>query len=64
MEKQLSTTEFLVNDVLTIADISLYAYTHVAHEGGFELANYPAIKLWLSRISNHPRHITMTQTAV
>lgn len=62
MEKQLSKTEFFVNDVLTIADISLYAYTHVADEGGFELSAYPYIELWLSRIANHPRHITMSQS--
>ena len=59
MEQQLSKTEFFVNDVLTIADISLYAYTHVADEGGFELAAYPAIESWLSRIANHPRHVKM-----
>ncbi len=64
MERQLQETPFLVNDVLTIADISLYAYTHVAHEGGFELSAYPAIKSWLSLISSHPRHITMSQAAV
>ena len=61
MEQQLETTEFLVDDTFTIADISLYAYTHVAHEGGFELSAYPAIESWLARISNHPRHITMSQ---
>ena len=59
MEKQLSEAEFFVNNTFTIADISLYAYTHVAHEGGFELKPYPAIESWLSRISSHPRHITM-----
>lgn len=64
MERQLKETEFLVNGALTIADISLYAYTHVAHEGGFELSTYPAIESWLSRISNHPRHITMSQASL
>lgn len=64
MEEQLQETPFLVNDTLTIADISLYAYTHVAHEGGFELSAYPAIESWLLRISSHPRHITMSQAAV
>jgi glutathione S-transferase len=61
MEQHLEKNEFMVNDTLTIADISLYAYTHVAHEGGFQLEKYPAIESWLSRISNHPRHITMAQ---
>ena len=64
MEQQLRETEFLVDNTLTIADISLYAYTHVAHEGGFELSAYPAVESWLSRVSNHPHHITMSQAAV
>ena len=64
MEQQLSETEFLVNDALTIADISLYAYTHVAHEGGFELSGYPAVLTWLGRVSSHPRHVTMSQAAI
>ncbi len=63
MERQLYETEFLVNGALTIADISLYAYTHVAHEGGFDLSAYPAIGAWLSRVASHPRHITMSQAA-
>ncbi len=64
MEHQLSDTEYLVDGLLTIADISLYAYTHVAHEGGFELSGYPAIQTWLNRVSSHPRHVTMSQDAV
>ena len=64
MEHQLSDTEYLVDGLLTIADISLYAYTHVAHEGGFELSGYPAIQTWLNRVSSHPRHVTMSQGAV
>ncbi len=63
MERQLSETEFLVNGALTIADISLYAYTHVAHEGGFDLSAYPAIGAWMSLVASHPRHITMSQAA-
>ena len=64
MDRQLSETEFLVNDALTIADISLYAYTHVAHEGGFDISAYPAIGAWLNRVVSHPRHITMSQADV
>ncbi|MDJ1180716.1 glutathione S-transferase family protein [Roseofilum sp. BLCC_M91] len=60
MEQQLSKTDFLVNGSLTIADISLYAYTHVADEGGFELSEYPAIRAWLDRVSSHPHHLTMS----
>lgn len=59
METQLAQTTYLVGDDLTIADISLYGYTHVAHEGGFNLGEYPAIKQWLKRIQNHPKYIGM-----
>jgi glutathione S-transferase len=45
----------------TIADIALYAYTHVAHEGGFDLAPYPAVCAWLARVKGQPRHIPITQ---
>jgi glutathione S-transferase len=61
METQLARTPFLTGDVYTIADISLYAYTHVAHEGGFDLAAYPAISTWLRRVAAHPQHVTMEQ---
>ena len=43
----------------SIADIALYAYTHVAHEGGFDLAGYPAINAWLDRVAAQPGHITI-----
>ncbi len=59
MEAQLEKTDFLAGDGYTIADISLYAYTHVASEGGFELAGYPAICAWLKRVASHPRHVTI-----
>jgi glutathione S-transferase len=52
MEHQLSQTPFLTGSTLTTADISLYGYTHVAHEGGFALTQYPAIKTWLERIQS------------
>ena len=51
MEYQLQSNGFLVGDRMTTADISLYAYTHVAHEGGFDLDGYPAMRKWLSRIA-------------
>jgi glutathione S-transferase len=53
--------EFLVGGKYSIADIALYAYTHVAHEGGFDLANYPAIREWLARVKSQPHHIPITQ---
>lgn len=59
MEQQLSTTPYLVGDELTIADISLFGYTHVAHEGGFDLSKYPFIKQWISRINSHPNFVGM-----
>lgn len=59
MENQLAKTSFLVGKSLTVADISLYGYTHVAHEGGFDLSKYPAIQAWLSRISSHPNYVGM-----
>lgn len=53
MEKQLSMTPYLAAERITTADISLYAYTHVAHEGGFELSGYPAVLAWLDRVTSH-----------
>jgi glutathione S-transferase len=47
----------------TIADIALYAYTHVAHEGGFDLAPYQAVRAWLERVRAQPRHVPITQSA-
>jgi glutathione S-transferase len=48
---------YLVGDALTLADIALYAYTHVAHEGGFSLERYPAIRAWLDRVAAEPGHV-------
>lgn len=59
MEKRLLETDYLVDNELTIADISLYAYTHVAHQGGFDLTIYPSILRWLKRVENQPLFITM-----
>ena len=59
MEAQLQKTPYLVGNELTTADISLYGYTHVAHEGGFNLLEYPAIQKWLNRIKAHPKYIGM-----
>jgi glutathione S-transferase len=59
MERQLAEHEFLVGDRYSIADISLYAYTHVAPEGGFSLTPYPATREWLARVEAQPGHIAM-----
>ena len=61
MEQHLATRSFFVNEQYTIADIALYAYTHVADEGGFDLSRYPAIRAWLERVRTQPRHILITQ---
>jgi glutathione S-transferase len=57
MERHLSTHEFLVGERYTIADIALYAYTHVAGEGRFDLSGYPHIHAWLERVVEQPGHV-------
>lgn len=60
MERHLSTRTFFVGERYSIADIALYAYTHVAPEAGFDLAPYPHILAWMGRVSAHPKHIPIT----
>jgi len=60
METHLATRAFFVAERYSIADIALYAYTHVAHEGGHDLASYPAVQSWLARVAAQPRYITIT----
>jgi glutathione S-transferase len=60
MERHLSTHQFHVGERFTIADIALYAYTHIADEGGFDLSGYPAIREWLHRVAAQPRHVPIT----
>jgi glutathione S-transferase len=57
MERELASREFLVSDTYTIADIALYAYTHVAGEGGFDLSGYPGVGAWLDRVAAQPGHV-------
>lgn len=57
MERHLDGRDFLVAERYSLADISLYAYTHVAHEGGFDLQPYPATRAWLERVAAQPGHI-------
>lgn len=59
MEKHLSENPFFVMNVYTIADIALFAYTHVADEGGFDLSTYPAIQAWIRRVEAQPGHISI-----
>jgi glutathione S-transferase len=59
MERHLDGREFFVGDGATVADLALYAYTHVADEGGFELSRFPAIGAWLERVSSLPGYISI-----
>jgi glutathione S-transferase len=59
MEQHLATRGFFAGERYTIADIALYAYTHVAHEGGFDLAPFAAVRAWLSRVAAQPGHIAI-----
>jgi glutathione S-transferase len=59
MERHLTGGEFLVGGSPTLADIALYAYTHVAPEAGFDLSRYPAIGAWLERVAAMPRHVAI-----
>jgi glutathione S-transferase len=61
MEKHLTKHRFLVDERYTIADIGLFAYTHVAHEGGFDLGGFPAILDWIERVKTQPRYISISQ---
>lgn len=63
MDEQLQANDYLCGDRPSIADISLYAYTHVAHEGGFDLTGYPGICSWLQRIESLSRYIGMDVAA-
>lgn len=60
MEQQLARTPFICGDQLSIADLSLYAYTHVADQGGFDLQPYPALRRWLARIEAQPGYRPMS----
>lgn len=57
MEKRLGEFDFLVGESLTTADVSLFAYTHVAHQGGFDLDGYPGVRGWIERVKGIPRAV-------
>lgn len=61
LEETLRDREYLAANQYSLADISLYAYTHVAHEGGFDLAPYPAIRAWCERIEKQPEWAPITE---
>jgi glutathione S-transferase len=60
MESRLKDHSWFAGDAYSIADIALYAYTHVAHEGGFDLARYPGIRDWLKRVAGQAGNIKIT----
>jgi glutathione S-transferase len=59
MERHLAECSFFVANRYTIADIALYAYTHVSDQGGFDLGPYPAVRAWLARVETTPRYVRM-----
>ena len=59
MEQHLARSDFFVGERYSIADIALYAYTHVAPEGGFNLHDFPALRAWLDRVAAQPGHISI-----
>ena len=59
MEKHLARRSFFVGERYSLADISLYAYTHVAGEGGFDLGRYPALRAWIGRVASEPGHVAI-----
>ena len=61
METHLAKAPYFVGGRYSIADIALYAYTHVADQGGLDLAPYPAIRDWIDRVAAEPRYIPITQ---
>ena len=61
MEQHLNCAPYFVGARCTIADIALYAYTHVAHEGGFSLAEFPAVRGWIERVESEPGYLAMSE---
>ena len=59
MDEHLARQSYFVGDRVSLADIALYAYTHVAGEGGFDLSAFPSVQAWLHRVASLPAHISM-----
>ena len=59
MENHLAKRDFFVDGRFGLADIALYAYTHVAHEGGFDLSKHKSVNAWMARVAGQPRHVTI-----
>jgi glutathione S-transferase len=63
MEQRLAQAEWLAGKSFSVADIALYAYTHMAHQGGYDLALYPGISRWLARVRELPHHVPIDKRA-
>jgi glutathione S-transferase len=61
MENHLKSHRYFVSDRYTVADIALYAYTHLAHQCDYDLTAFPAIREWLERVASEPGHVTMDE---
>jgi glutathione S-transferase len=59
VESRLSVAGWLAGDAFSVADISLYGYTHMAGQGGYALAAFPGIGRWLQRVAALPRHVAI-----
>ena len=59
MEARLAAHDFLAGPSFSIADIALYAYTHVAEDADYDLSRYPGIRAWLARVAARPRHVDL-----
>ncbi len=57
LEAHLTGRQFLVGEAYSVADIALYAYTHIADQGGYDLAPYPAVRAWLARVADQPGYV-------
>ena len=64
MDNHLRLSRWFVGDEMSIADIALYAYTHVAEDGGVDLLDYCAVRSWLDLVEGQPRHVRMNPVPV
>jgi glutathione S-transferase len=61
MDRHLAERDWFVGNAMSIADIALYAYTHVAGDGGFDLAGFPNVGRWMERLASQPNHMPMNR---
>jgi glutathione S-transferase len=63
MERRLAEAEWLAGPAFSLADIALFAYTHMAGDGGYDLAPFPGVARWLARVAALPGHVTIAAPA-